>query len=57
MKIFNLLFLIALLIPAFCSAGESSKGTVIMISSVSGWLLISSGVIFVKELKRNRRGK
>ncbi|HBR94933.1 MAG TPA: hypothetical protein DEA90_12300 [Opitutae bacterium] len=61
MKIQNLgLFLITLLIPAMCFAGESSRGTVIMISGVSGWLVVSSGFILWKEIKRgkhNRDGK
>ncbi|MEO0508799.1 MAG: hypothetical protein AAF065_02935 [Verrucomicrobiota bacterium] len=51
MKIQNpLLFL--LLTPALAMAGEPSKGTVIMISGISSWLLISSGFILWKELRR-----
>ncbi|HBR93735.1 MAG TPA: hypothetical protein DEA90_06185 [Opitutae bacterium] len=45
---------VALLLPTICSAGESSKGTVIMISGVSSWLVLSSGVMLWKEIKRSR---
>ncbi|CAA6690080.1 MULTISPECIES: hypothetical protein [unclassified Lentimonas] len=52
---FNRLILLALFIAPFSlSAGESSKGTVIMISGVSGWLLLSSAFVLWKELKRGR---
>lgn len=41
-------------IPVVCNAGEPSKGTVIMISSVSGWLLLSSGFFLWKEIRKER---
>jgi len=44
------IYLSCLLLPTICSAGELSKGTVIMISSVSGWLLLSSGFLLWKEV-------
>ena len=56
MKIQNIGIIFAtFLIPLICGAGEPSKGTVIMISSVSGWLLLSSGLVFWKEIRRNRK--
>jgi len=51
------LALLFLFFPAICNAGESSKGTVIMISSVSGWLVLSSGVLLWREIRRSRRDK
>ena len=58
MKIFNLArYCLFLFLPSICSAGEPSKGTVIMISGVSGWLLISSGCLLWKEIRRDRRNK
>ena len=50
-----LLFL--LLTPAVAMAGEPSKGTVIMISGVSGWLVLSSGFVLWQEIKRGRNDK
>jgi hypothetical protein len=41
---------------ALC-ADEPSAGTVIMISSVSGWLLLSSAFVLWKEIKRGRGDK
>tara|TARA_B110001469_G_C9647811_1_gene328537 strand:+ start:90 stop:272 length:183 start_codon:yes stop_codon:yes gene_type:complete len=53
----NRLFLLTLfLCPFALIAGEPSKGTVIMISSVSGWLLLSSAFFLFKEIKRGRNG-
>jgi len=55
MRISNFtLILFALLAPAVCSANEVSRGTVIMISSVSGWILLTSAALLWKEIKRNR---
>ncbi len=55
MKIANIsLIVITLLLPTLSVAGEPSKGTVIMISSVSGWLLLSSAVLFWKEVRRGK---
>jgi len=61
MKSFNFALLaLIFLTPLVCAAGEPSKGTVIMISGVSSWLVLSSGLILWKEIKRskhNRDGK
>jgi hypothetical protein len=58
MKSNNGIVLMALFLsPLVLSAAEPSKGTVIMISSVSGWLLLSSGLLLWKEIKRGRNGK
>jgi len=51
------LLLSLLLLPVVSYAGESSKGTVIMISGVSGWLLLSSAFIFWKEIRKSRGPK
>jgi len=56
MRIYAVLALLYLA-PSFAFAGEPSKGTVIMISSVSGWLVLSSGFLLWKEIRRNRRNK
>ena len=53
---FTLLALI-FLTPLVCAAGEPSKGTVIMISGVSGWLVVSSGLILWKEIKRGKHNR
>ena len=56
MKIQNsLLLLIAFAAPAVLGAYEPSKGTIIMISSVSGWMVLCSVLILWKELKRSRK--
>lgn len=52
--IFKKALFFLLLTPAIAMAGESSKGTVIMISGVSGWLVLSSGFILLKEIQRGR---
>src|SRR5690606_38008056 len=55
MKIQNaVILLIVFLVPSFSFAGEQAKGTLILISSVSGWILLSSGVLLVKEYRRVR---
>ena len=53
----RLTLLACFLTPFLLNAGESSKGTVIMISSVSGWLLLSSAFVLWKEIKRGRNTK
>jgi len=45
------------LVPSLAFAGEPSNGTVIMISSVSFWLVASSGYLLWKEIRRNRKSK
>ncbi len=56
MNLINRLLLSTLFMsPLMLSAIESSKGTVIMISGVSGWLLLSSAFVLWKELKRGRK--
>lgn len=58
MKIPNLALLaLFFLTPLIGSAGELGKGTVIMISSVSGWLVLCSGFILVQEIRRSRSKK
>jgi hypothetical protein len=58
MKIQNFgLFFVTLLVPAMCFAGEPSRGTVIMISGVSSWLVLSSGFILWKEVKRGKHNR
>ncbi|MBT61614.1 MAG: hypothetical protein CML13_00170 [Puniceicoccaceae bacterium] len=52
-----LLFLSFFCVPALLQAGESAKGTVIMISSVSGWLLLSSAVLLWKEIRKGSSSK
>ena len=57
MKLLNCsLLLLAFAVPMLVNAGEPSKGTIIMISGVSGWMLLCSGFILWKELKRSRKG-
>jgi hypothetical protein len=48
---------LALCMPLICNAGEPSKGTVIMISGVSSWLVLSSGFILWKEIKRSKQNR
>jgi|GEM_PF-1149717 uncharacterized membrane protein YqjE len=58
MKLSNLSLLALLfLTPLVCTAGEPSKGTVIMISGVSSWLVLSSGFILWKEVRKSRGSK
>lgn len=40
--------------PLSLAAAEPSKGTVIMVSSIGGWVLFSSGSVLLKEQKRAR---
>jgi len=42
------------LLPVSLAAAEPSKGTVIMVSSIGGWVLFSSGSVLLKEQKRAR---
>lgn len=42
------------LLPATLAAGEPSKGTVIMVSSIGGWVLLSSGSILLREQRKAR---
>jgi hypothetical protein len=50
-------FALLCLSPSLAFAGEPTKGTVIMISSVSGWLLLSSGFLLWKEFRKSRASK
>ena len=50
------LLVLLLLTPMLAMAGEPSKGTVIMISGVSGWMLLTSALLLWKELKRGLKG-
>jgi len=43
------------LLPSLAVAGEDSKGTLIMMSSVGGWVFVTSGLILFKEAKRIKR--
>lgn len=52
---FLYLFLSAMMLPSLAMAGEPSKGTLIMMSSVGGWIFVTSGLMFFKEAKRVRR--
>ena len=50
-------FTLLCLSPTLALAGEPSKGTVIMISGVSGWLVVSSGFLLWKEIRKSRSSK
>lgn len=50
-------FVLFCLTPALALAGEPTKGTVIMISGVSGWLVLSSGFLLWKEIRKSRGSK
>lgn len=52
---FLYLFLSVMMLPSLAMAGEQSKGTLIMMSSVGGWIFVTSGLMFFKEAKRVRR--
>jgi hypothetical protein len=41
--------------PSFALAGEQSKGTLIMMSSLGGWVLLTCGYMFVREVQRARQ--
>jgi hypothetical protein len=43
------------LLPVSLTAGEPSRGTVIMVSSIGGWVLFSSGSIALREMRRSRQ--
>ena len=49
--------LMFIILPLIASAGESSRGTVIMISSVSGWLLLVSAFFMWRHIKQSRAKK
>lgn len=51
------LFLLAsfFLLPAALSAAEPSRGTVIMVSSIGGWVLFSSGSVVMREMRKARQ--
>lgn len=42
------------MLPAALSADEPSRGTVIMVSSIGGWVLFSSGSVMLREMRRAR---
>ncbi|HEY9250180.1 MAG TPA: hypothetical protein VIO38_13655 [Rariglobus sp.] len=42
------------LLPASLSAAEPSRGTVIMVSSIGGWVLFSSGSVLLREQRKAR---
>lgn len=42
------------LLPATLSAAEPSRGTVIMVSSIGGWVLFSSGSVLLREQRKAR---
>jgi hypothetical protein len=46
-----------LLTPSFALAGEQSKGTLIMMSSLGGWVLLTCGYMFVREVQRIRQDR
>ena len=54
---FGVLDALLCLSPTLALAGEPSKGTVIMISGVSGWLVVSSGFLLWKEIRKSRSSK
>jgi hypothetical protein len=43
------------LLPMTLTAAEPSRGTVIMVSSIGGWVLFSSGSIALREMRRTRQ--
>jgi hypothetical protein len=43
------------LLPITLTAAEPSRGTVIMVSSIGGWVLFSSGSIALREMRRSRQ--
>jgi hypothetical protein len=43
------------LLPVSLTAAEPSRGTVIMVSSIGGWVLFSSGSIALREMRRSRQ--
>ena len=47
-------FVLLCLIPSIALAGEPSKGTVIMISGVSAWLVLSSGLVLLRQIRKSR---
>jgi hypothetical protein len=51
------LLLLLCLTPSLALAGEPAKGTVIIISGVSGWILLSSGFLLWKEIRKSRGPK
>ena len=50
-------FIFLCLTPSLALAGEPSKGTVILISGVSGWLVVSSAFVLWKEIRKSRHKK
>jgi len=50
-------FFLLCLTPSIALAGEPSKGTVIMISGVSGWIVLSSAFFLWKEVRKSRHSK
>lgn len=57
MKLSTFALLALTLTPLVCSAGESGKGTMIMLGGISGWLVLSSGFILWKEIKRGKHNR
>lgn len=53
----SILLLATFLFPMSLLAGEPSKGTVIMLSSASAWVVITSGLIFFKQWRQIRSEK
>lgn len=45
------------LLPVSLSAAEPTRGTVIMVSSIGGWVLFSSGSVVLRELRKAREKK
>jgi hypothetical protein len=42
------------LLPSAVGAAEPSRGTVIMVSSIGGWVLFSSGSVLLREQRKAR---
>lgn len=40
--------------PAILIAGEPSNGPLIMLSSISGWLLLAGGWVTLRQFRRKR---
>jgi hypothetical protein len=49
--------LLLCLTPSLALAGEPANGTLIMVSGVSVWILLSSGFLLWKEVRKNRGPK
>lgn len=47
-------FVSLLLLPATLFADEPAKGTVILVSSIGGWVILSSGSVILREQRKAR---